>query len=327
MIARSRNLVLIGWFVLAGCGEERLGGNSMETENSLARELSVDSLADGRWPTFSGSMVIPVRLSAANFNFKYANSKGSGIGFEQLDGRPLPYEIPVWDSAARIGRTRVRIEGNLLLGNAKIRMRWGLDSASPIPDTAATWAGIPRFIRDDWTSVLVDDFEDGNDSSALPVRGKWRLASYGTQGVSGPFLTAAGLGRAGTAMRFKYSSPSTDYTVFAASLSNRPIVLRGLDSLVFWARGGGRLYVAFEHLTSGFGPKSWMNMQLPTTWTRIRISPNDLDPAGPPGNSSTNVGWNAVRDSVTDLSFIVQGGSEFWIDDIRLHGIDEGDLR
>jgi len=34
-----------------------------------------------------------------------------------------------------------------------------------------------------------------------------------------------------------------------------------------------------------------------------------------------------VRDSVNYVTFLVQGGSQLWLDDIRIHGIDRDDLR
>jgi hypothetical protein len=93
---------------------------------------------------------------------------------------------------------------------------------------------------------------------------------------------------------------------------------------VFWARGTGTLSVAFEHLTGLVGPKAWAQIPLDTGWKRVRIRPTDLDSADGIGY---NFGWSYVRDSVTDLTFILQDGSDFWLDDVRLHGIDRDDLR
>ena len=230
MTHRTKSVFLATATLLMGCGEERVTGNSVETENSVAvREFSVDSLAMGRWPTFTGSIVVPVRLSRSNFDFTLADSNGAGIAFEQLDGKPLPFEVPVWDSVARIGRTRVRLESHLLFGGHKIRLRSGLGGKAPKPDSLATWARIPQEFRDMWTSTLVDDFEDRNDTTQLPNRSRWRLASVGTQALSGPFFEVAGSGRNGNAMRFRYSSPGGDYTVLGTTLSRKPSCFRGLD--------------------------------------------------------------------------------------------------
>jgi hypothetical protein len=34
-----------------------------------------------------------------------------------------------------------------------------------------------------------------------------------------------------------------------------------------------------------------------------------------------------VRDSITSLTFLIGGGSDLWIDDIRIYGIGRDDLR
>lgn len=327
MIHRTKSVLLATATLLVGCGDERVTGNSVETENSVAvREFSVDSLAMGRWPTFTGSIVVPVRLDRSNFDFTLADSSGAGIAFEQLDGKPLPFEVPVWDSVARIGRTRVRLESHLLFGGHKIRLRSGLGSKAPMPDSLATWARIPQEFRDIWTSTLVDDFEDRDDTTLLPNRGRWRLASVGTQALSGPFFEVAGSGRNGNAMRFRYSSPGGDYTVLGTTLSRKPSCFRGLDSIVFHVKGSGTFHLALEHLTNGSGPKAWKQFTLSTNWTRIRVLPEDFDAPGAPGNILNNYGWVGIRDSVTDLSFIAQNGSEFWIDDIRLYGVDREEV-
>ncbi len=313
---------------LVGCSEERVAGNSVETENSVAaRVFPADSLAEGRIPDFWGNVVVPIRLDRTNFDFRGADAQGQGIVLERMDNKPLPYEVPFWDSAAKIGKIRVRLDAGLLAPDAKVRLRWNVpNDSAPLPDPVATWAWIPQEFRDGWTSVLVDDFEDGNDTNALQNRSRWRLASVGTQALGGPFFESAGTGRTGNALRFRYSSPGGDYTVLGTTLSRKPSCFRGLDSIVFHVKGSGTFHLALEHLTNGSGPKAWKQFTLSTTWTRIRIRPQDFDAPGTPGNILNNYGWVGIRDSVTDLSLIAQGGSEFWVDDIRLYGIDRKDL-
>jgi hypothetical protein len=316
---------LLAW---VGCSDERFVGNSVETENSVAaRELSVDSLMEGRWPPYLGTMVVPVRLDRSNFDFGKADSRGSGIGFEQMDGRALPFELVAWDSAAKLGRLQVRLEMNLFGGGQRIRLLSGLGRDAMGSDSLATWAWIPQNIKDLWTSVLLDDFEDGDSTTLLVPRTRWRWGAIGTGFVAGPVIDAAGSGRRGKALRASYSAPNGSYVVMAASLGTAPRSLRTMDSLVFWMRGSGKVHVAFEHLKSGVGPKSWIQKTLDTAWTRVCVRPKDLEPAGAPGNAYTVYGWNTVRDSVTDLSFIVQEGGEVHLDDIRIHGVDRDDFR
>jgi hypothetical protein len=63
---------------------------------------------------------------------------------------------------------------------------------------------------------------------------------------------------------------------------------------------------------------------VPSKWTRIRLRPTDLNPADGKGG---NVGWEAICDSVTNLTLFFYNGTDFWIDDIRFYGINRDDLK
>jgi hypothetical protein len=80
-----------------------------------------------------------------------------------------------------------------------------------------------------------------------------------------------------------------------------------------------------ENLDSATGGKAWTHIALDSTkWTRIRIRPTDFDTAD---NVAGNVGWNAVRSRVTTLTFMVNGGRDLYLDDIRMYGVDRDDFR
>ncbi|MBK9576138.1 MAG: hypothetical protein IPK50_23430 [Fibrobacterota bacterium] len=311
---------------LAGCALDRSAGNSMETENSVsARALSVDSLLRENLIFDTGLTVTTVRLDRTNFDFSNSDSTGKGLGFARENGTSIPFEIHFWDARSKLGSVRVRIERDLRLpfARSRILMQSGLGPNAPKSDSLGTWKGISSSWRLRLTSVLVDDFEDANSTTRLPFPTSWRAGTVIGYTYTNPTNVAADSGRLGRAMHFTYTAPSPEYGVVATPL-NGPRSLRGMDSLVFWARGNGKVRVAFEHLTGNSGPKSWTTRALNTAWTRYRIRPQDLDPAD---GIASNVGWLAVRDSVTDLSFITQGGTEIYLDDIRLHGITPIDLR
>jgi hypothetical protein len=100
--------------------------------------------------------------------------------------------------------------------------------------------------------------------------------------------------------------------------------LRSMDSLVFWAKGtkGSILFTAFDHADAF---KAWKSDTLDTAWKKIKIRPSDFIPASNPYGG--NRGWAAVRDSVTDLTFIIYNGTSLRLDDVRLYGVDRDDLR
>ncbi|MBK8803026.1 MAG: hypothetical protein IPN71_13420 [Fibrobacteres bacterium] len=309
---------------IAGCAFDRSAGNSMETENSVsARTLSVDSLLISNLVFDTGLTIATLRLDSGNFDFARTDSAGHGIGFARESGTAIPFEVHFWDARAKLGRVRVRIERDLRFSKSRILMQAGWGSRGPTSDSLNTWKGISANQQQKLTSLLVDDFEDANVTTRLPIPSSWRAGTVMGYTYTNPVNVPASRGRTGQAMYFSYTAPSPEYGVVATPI-NGPRSLRGLDSLVFWARGNGKVRVAFEHLTGNSGPKSWTTRALDTAWTRYRILPQDLDS---PDGIASNVGWLAVRDSVTDLSFITQGGSEIFLDDIRLHGITPIDLR
>jgi len=320
-------ITVLSFFALGACSSDRISGNSVETENTVAgREIRVDSLLPEWNRPVSGATVATLRLDARNFDFRSSTASGRDIRLERLDSTLLPFEIVQWDSASAHGRLRVRIDSPLLARGARFRLAWG-HRLSNWTDPVKTWAGIKDSLRLSLTSVAVDDFERGTLRSLLPDSSDWYSAASDSCTVTYPSLSSAGHGRSGNAIRIGYSAPQQFflYSLLGIRLGPGPRSLRSLDSLVFWARGSGVLAVAFDHLNGSSGPKAWKTkMPLDTGWTRIRIRPADLDTIDGVGN---NVGWSAVRDSVTNLTFLANTGSELLIDDVRLHGIDRDDLR
>lgn len=315
---------LLVW--LDGCSTDRSSGNSMETENSItARSLLVDSLLATNLINImdTGHTVATLRLDGSNFDFSQVDSLGRGLEFRRENGASIPFEIHFWDGHAQLGRIRVRIERDLRFAKSRIIFLSGLGTKAPVSDSSETWKGISASRQMRLTSVLVDNFEDSNTSTLLPFVSAWRAGTVIGYTYTNPVNVAADHGRAGQAMHFTYTAPLPHYGVVATPI-NGPRSLRGLDSVVFWARGNGKVWLAFEHLTGNSGPKAWTSRPLDTSWTRYCIVPQKLDP---PDSTGSNVGWMAVRDSVTDLSFITQGGSEIYLDDVRMHGITPVDLR
>lgn len=310
-------------FLLAGCAEERGAGNSIETENSVAaRMLPVDSLLGIQGTPQPRTMIATLRLARENFHFEHSSRDGHDLRLESSQGDPLPFHIVFWDSAASLGRINVRLDSGILASNREIRMRWNTEQTKTLSDYASTWKGFTPNQILQWNSVLVDDFEDGNDTSSLPTRALWRN-SLTTNASLTLNVAESGRNRPGKSLRATYSANYPSYVLVGVPFGSRPVVGRSLDSLVFYVRGKGLFYVAFEHLNGSLGPKAWLRFYLDSNWTRRSIRPSDLEIGN--GNGMA-FDWNRVKDSLTDLTFFAQDGSEFQLDDIRLHGISPGDL-
>lgn len=312
---------------LLGCGDSQVG-TSTQTENHLGmRILRIDSIVPAADRPDSGTTVATLRFDRFNFDFTQADSAGRSLACERIDGAPIPFSIVYWDRIARLGRLHVRLDASLMAAGSRFVLRWMQPEANR-SDANAVWHAIPDSHRLTIGSVLVADFEDGNDTTRLPTRPRWRaIASDSSPSPRLQFPEASG-GRTGLALSFDYQITDSTLVVLKTPLvaGGSARTIRGLDSIVFYARGtgGSALFTAFEHHDK---MKAWKLDTLGASWKRIRIRPSDFIPASNP--TGGNRGWEAIRDSATHLSFLLTEatGKSFWIDDIRLYGLAPEDLR
>jgi hypothetical protein len=176
-------------------------------------------------------------------------------------------------------------------------------------------------------SVLVDDFEGGVLQNLLPDSATWTTNTSDSGSISS-FGIVAAQGRTGHVLHMAYQADSGagQYALTSTALATTPRCFRSMDSIVLWERGGGRFTVAMEHIANGVSRKAWKVMPLDTGWKRIRIRPQDFDSASPTGKFG-NLGWKAIRDTITHLTLFAAARSDLWIDDVRIYGIDREDLR
>lgn len=322
----ARLLTGLALLQILGCSDGRVVGNSSETENTLtAQSLPVDSLLPAWNRPVASATVATLRLDASNFDFSRSDSVGSTVAVERQDGTPIPFERVFWDKLSARARLRIRIDTPLLAKGARIVLACARPSAER-SDPAAVWSALPDSQKLALASVHVDDFEGGSMQNLLPLPHTWYRGMSDSAKVNWFTLGSAGAGRSGNAIGIGYSASylTGRYALIGTELGSGPCSLRSLDSLVAWVRGSGTLAIAFDNLTGAGNKKAWKRFQLDTAWRRVRVRPEDLDTADGIGG---NIGWANVRDSVTNLTFLVMGGSEVWIDDVRLHGIDRDDLR
>jgi len=327
---KSLNLLLtaasLGPLLLFGCGNERISGSTTETENVLtAVVFSVDSLLSDQSRYWHVPTAATLRLDSTNVNFLQTDSLGRDLIVEQMDSTPLSFSVVYWDKQAALGRIHVRLDSPQQIPGSQIRLRWKCPLQNRSNPTLV-WKGIPAIQVLAINSVLLDDFERATTRSLLPDSASWYNGATDSATVSVPKLDTAGLGRSGHAVHISYkaSSVTYQYALLGIAMGKNPVNLHSLDSMVVWVRGSGNLSIAFDRLIAGNKGKAWLHLTLASGWARVRIRPQDFDSASVIGN---NIGWNAVRNSITNLSFLVAGGSELWVDDIRLYGINKNDLK
>ncbi len=314
----------VGLALLGGCAD-RVAGGTTETDNMVAaRVFHVDSLLEGWNRPMTVPTIAVLRVGASDLDFRQTTMQGSDLRVETVDSLPIPFRIVYWDRDASQGRIQVRLEPHLQRPGTRIRLRWDLRDSTR-SDSGAVWTGIGERQRLELNSVLVSDFEQNSLLTLLPYPAAWYTNSGDSASVSAPLRVEAGAGRAGYALYTTFTAPiRKTFALAGVPLGRRAYNLRSLDSIEVWARGRNTIVtVAFDHQGVN-ARKAWTPVYPDSTWKRFSIRPSDLDPASANGG---NVGWLGVRDSVTHLSMFFAQGSEVWIDEIRLHGIDRTDLR
>jgi len=312
--------------LVAGCGDTQ-AGTSTQTENHLGmRTIRIDSILPMDNPCPVGATVSTLRFDFANFAFSEADSSGKSLAIERLDGSPVPFQIVFWDARSAVGRLKVRIDSALRSSHSSLVLRWNLPLANR-SDSGAVWQGFSPAQTLFLNSVLVDDFEDGVLRNDLPDSSAWTDTASANASFSNFDVRPATDGRSGKALHFTYSADSAtnQYVLIKTPLASSSRCLRSLDSIVLWMRGSGKLYVALENTSGGVSKKAWATYRVDSSqWNRIRVRPQDFAAAE---NKYGNVGWSSVRDSITHITFLMAGSGDFWLDDVRIHGIDRDDLR
>lgn len=314
--------------LLCGCGEDRSSSTTSETENVVtAREFIVDSILPAWLPLDSRPVVATLRLNASHLPFDSIDSAARSLDFVDMDGEMLPFEISYWDKASKSGRIHVRIEDPRASLSSRIRMRWNRPAVDR-SNADSTWKGITPDRRLILNSLLLDDFEDGDVVSRVPSGASWfTSAPQESTSVEPPGIVRDSLRRSGNVLSAAFVADRSKfrYVVLGLGFGTLPLAFRGMDSLTLAVRGPTRLSVQCEHVGAGVTRKAWLHFDLDSTWKTLSIKPGDFLPAD--GTGSNVVGWDGVRDSINALTFLMSGGTRVWMDDIRIHGLNQDDFR
>ncbi|MCK9181500.1 MAG: carboxypeptidase-like regulatory domain-containing protein, partial [Fibrobacteraceae bacterium] len=297
--------------------------------------VSIDSLiSEWMLPLFD-STVITLRLNTSNFDFTKANRDGSDLRVETIYGESVPFTIARYDVKAKRGVLKIRIPASF--ENDMLILRYGHENAIN-RSQSNIWKGIPDSTKFKLNSVLLSDFEKnttGDNKAYLPQpidTSYWFITKSSADSVTAKLtFEKADSGRTGICAHFAYTyTGSSVWSLLGVALPNGPNTLATLDSIEFYARGNGKISLAFEKNiwnatdSTGSRSKSWIHIAIDSSWVRYAIKPSDLLKAD---SSGGNLGWDSVKDSVTNISFFGSGGTGFYLDDIRLYGVDRDDLK
>lgn len=129
----------------------------------------------------------------------------------------------------------------------------------------------------------------------------------------------------GKSARFASQNDSAENWTLMGRYLGRAIDMSELDSVSFLAKGSvkGKISFAFDVIADSSvsyeSGKAWEHIQLDSVWTRYTVKPETLLEADSIGG---NIGWEAVKDHITNISIFGGTGGEFWIDDIVFYGVD-----
>ncbi|MBR4783852.1 MAG: hypothetical protein IK012_01175 [Fibrobacter sp.] len=94
-----------------------------------------------------------------------------------------------------------------------------------------------------------------------------------------------------------------------------------IDSVVFYAKGDGAIRLSLENWVSPTvnlkAATDWI--YLSSKWKRISVNPAELC-VGSANEETCFTTWNTVKGGVKQFHIFVEGGSEFYIDDVTLYG-------
>lgn len=298
-----------------------------------SRWILVDSLVSEWMRPLSDPTVVTLELDSSNFDFSEAMPDGRDLRVLDEQGNLLSFQRARWDADVKKAVIRIRIGTSGMDSSTRLELRWGRPGAID-PGSAGLWKGIGDSLYAELYTLPVDDFERKSAWTAFPSPippTLWYVVPSDTSVVLDSALVAdfttaiqpAGEGRSGSAAHISYTASSSLWFVLGTTLGPGPRSLATLDSIVFWVRGTGNYSVSLENLVD-VGGKAIYNDTLDAAWIRKCIRPTDMLPEN---NIGGNVGWDNVKDILTNLSFFSGGGNDFWIDDIRLYGVNRDNLK
>lgn len=116
------------------------------------------------------------------------------------------------------------------------------------------------------------------------------------------------------------------WVVIGMSIEQGPLNFTQLDSISFWAKGNGYIRLQLENWTveselSGTNLKTYSPYKLLTedTWSHIVVTPQNFCETIDENTNCNN--WEATKDNVKQIHFLLNSGTDIYIDDISLYGV------
>lgn len=310
--------------------------NELGTWRFLKEYLLSDLTSDWMLP-LSSPTIVSLYLDSTNFDFSEALVDGHDFRVFDVLGNSLKIKRTRWEADRKAAKIDIYVED---LSDNLFTMCWGKSLSFETQDNNL-WSLVSDSLSMALNSILIDDFEtiDSKNSLSDPLEaGVWYF-NKSTDAIinnSTEFkdsIVPADSGRSGNAYHLQYSAIGIEWVLIGTVLSDSSKSLSTLDSIVFWCRGNGNYSVSLEHIQSNMDyKKAWTHGSLSENWIKVSITPNQFVDANDADSSNvdadlSNVGWDAIRDEITNINFFASDGFDLWIDDVRIYGINPDILK
>ena len=306
--------------------------NKVIPENAI-RFMPSELISDWMRP-LSFPTVLVLRLDTTNFDFKKAAKDGSDIRLYDGAGDLIPFEIDGWDTTLNSATLNIRVE------NAADTVRpwlltWGDKKAAKLKDVNV-WKDLSDSLVAALNSVEILNFESGTKYNALPAplnnKFDWYIQPHDSATVKNNLDSKPtnGIEKADRAtfgknvLHVQYQANKLGrYVVIGTRIAEHAHDLSRLDSVEVWLKGDGDYEIILETIVeSDTNYKTTYKGSVNEKWTRVAVTPKDFTNA----DGKSYHGWNVTRNKITRFTIFVYNGSDIWIDNVKMYGINLDDL-
>ena len=242
-------------------------------------------------------------------------------------------EIDGWDPTIKSATINVRLE-SLKDTSDTWTLEWG-NTDSEQKQSKNIWEGISDSLWYDLNTVEIFHFDSGTIRSDLPApltRDNWYIQFHKkdslTDSVTTSFLNSLSVlqsdtkGRPGKVMHIEYDVEYPDIVVFGTRLTRHPHDWSRMDSVVVWLRGDCEYEIIFETLDEDLNYKASYKGEAQSGWQRLVLRPEDFT-----YKLRDYHGWDITRNKITNFTVFMYNGSNLWLDNVRVYGVNRDDLR
>ena len=304
-----------------------------ETINKQSKSVYADSLISSWMRPLVVPAVVTLRLDSNNFDFTSAKGDGSDVHLLDKDGNDVPMQIDLWDSTRQHASINVRIE-NEKDTSAKWTLEWGDPYAKP-QQQASVWDSVSDSVWYALNSVEIFNFDSRSIYNDLPAplsRHNWYVQLHAvdtlTDSVTVTTLNTTTMlqsdtkGRSGSVMHLEYTADYPDYMVIGTRIASKTHDWGRMDSIVVWLRGDGDYEIILENLDTELNYKASYKGKAKSSWERLSLRPEDFS-----YTIRDYHGWDIIRDKITHFTVFAYNGTEIWLDNVRIYGVNPDDFK